>query len=211
MLTAQQSLELGLRYGVHLQPGIGRAWPELKANLDRLYADKIAPLPWVPRDWLAAVREIQTKYPDDVVLPVPASRPQNLGRLAEAPSWVVTPDQVAAWDIIWSTVQEAYVAYAKRLADEGAAKLAALYAQAAFWDGAYKLAKFARDLPAAAVRAVGGGLSDFAGTFLPDSLKAYAKWVLLLIVLLIGGGLLLWYKGKLGKLAAGFGLRKGAK
>jgi hypothetical protein len=92
-------------------------------------------------------------------------------------------------------VNAAKSAYAKRMAEDGAGELARLYAAAAFWDGAYKLATIARDLPSNIAGAVGGGVADFIGTFLPESLKAYSKFVALLLGLLVIATAVLWYKG----------------
>jgi hypothetical protein len=171
--------------------------------LNRIYTDKIAKLPWVPASWLGAVGELQGKYPADLIKIAPGY--DALNRRGElAPSFADTEAKLKAWHNIYSAQQDAIVAYAAKQAEIGASKLRALEADAAFWDGAYKLAVTVRDLPSNVVKAVGGGVSDFVGSFLPESLKAYAKWVTAALVLLIVGGVLMWYRKKVGALVKGF-------
>lgn len=198
-LSFQEEDRLALTMGVRLQYGRATAYPDLVARLDRLYADRVAKLPWVPDTWLDAVRALQRKYPGDLVQLTPALRPASAGggRGHMAPSFADTLPKLEAWDTIYAASNDGIVAYANKQAELGAQKLASLQAAAAFWDGAYRLAKTVRDLPAATVSAVTGGMADFLGTFLPDSLKSYAKVIFWLLVLLIVGGLVAWYRKRL--------------
>jgi hypothetical protein len=193
--------------GVFPQPGLATGYPDLVGKLNRIYVDRVAKLPWVPPTWLAAVQAIQAKNPGDLIKPTPGYDGRG-ARGAMAPSFADTDAKLDVWHTIYTTVNEAIVAYAKRQQEEGASELAGLYADAAFWDGAYKLAKFAADLPANIVKGVAGGLTDFVASFLPEGFKSWAKWILWAIVLLVVSGLVLWYRGKLTSIVQRF---KGGK
>lgn len=206
-LTNADRDRLAYSLGVMDQSGLAMGYPDLVRMLNRIFTDKVAKLPWVPTSWLGAVGEVQSKNPTDLIKVTPGFDALNRrGQLA--PSFADTDDKLKVWHTIYKAQQDAIVEYAAKQSEIGANRLRALEADAAFWDGAYKLAKIARDLPSNVVKAVGGGVSDFVGTFLPESLKAYAKWVLLAIVLLVVGGVVLWYRKKLGGLIKGF---KGGK
>jgi hypothetical protein len=189
--------------GVMDQPGLAMGYPDLVRMLNRIYTDKIAKLPWVPKSWLGAVGEVQAKNPADLIKVTPGYDALNR-RSDMAPSFADTDGKLKAWHNIYTAQQDAIVAYAAKQAEIGASKLRALEADAAFWDGAYKLAVTVRDLPSNVVKAVGGGVSDFVGSFLPDSLKAYAKWVTAALALLIIGGVLMWYRKKVSAIIQGF-------
>lgn len=207
-LTAADNSRISYTLGLMATPGLAMGYPDLVRMLNRIYTDKVDKLPWVPRTWLAAVAELQGKYPSDLMRPTPGY--DALGRRGQmAPSWADTEDKLKAWDRIYYSVNDAIVAYAAKQSEIGAAKLRQLEADAAFWDGAYKLAVVVRDLPSNIVKVAGGGISDFMGTFLPDSLKAYAKWITWALAIIIVGGLVLWYRNKLGGLLKGF--KGGAK
>ena len=207
MMSYADQQRIAVTLGMRVQPGLATGYPALVGKLDRIYADRVAKLPWVPRTWLAAVRDVQAKNPADLIRPTPGFNALG-ARGNEAPSWADTPAKLTAWHTIYTAHNDAIVAYAKEMQEDGESELNALYADAAFWDGAYKLAVFTRDLPSNVVSTVGGGISSFVGTFLPESLKAYAKWVTWGLVLLIVGGLILWYRRKLGAIVKGF--KKGA-
>lgn len=193
--------------GVEPQLGMAQAYPDLARLLNRLYTDRVAKLPWVPPTWLQAVTELQAKAGGDLIKISPAL--DNLGRRQEgAPSFADDQAKAKVWRGIYDAQQQALTAYYQKQVDIGREKLDALYADAAFWDGAYNLAVTVRDLPSNIVKAVGGGVSDFVGSFLPESLKAYAKWVTFAIVLLVVGGVLMWYRKKAGAIFEGL---KGGK
>lgn len=189
--------------GVEPQMGLAMGYPDLVRILNRLFADRVAKLPWVPPTWLDAVSQLQAKVPSDLIKIAPALN--ALGKRQEgAPSFADTDAKTAVWMEIYKAQQDAIVAYAKKQGEIGADIIRRLEADAAFWDGAYKLAVTVRDLPSNVVKAVGGGVSDFVGSFLPDSLKSYARLVTLAIALLIVGGVLMWYRKKVGAIVQGF-------
>jgi len=208
MLTHSDRTTVAYVLGVMDQPGLAQGYPDLVRMMDRLFQDRVAKIPWVPPSWLTAVRELQAKHPQDLIKIAPAL--SNAGDRQEgAPSWADTPEKLKTWYELYQAQQSAIVSYAAKQVEIGRKKLDALYADAAFWDGAYKLAVTVRNLPSNVIKAVGGGVSDFVGTFLPDVLKGYAKLVTGALVLLVVGGVVLWYKGKLGKLAAAAGIKRG--
>lgn len=206
-LTNADRSRINYTLGIMDQPGLAMGYPDLVRMLNRIYEDKVGKLPWVPKSWLGAVAELQGKYPADLMRPTPGFDALNR-RGQMAPSFADTDAKLKVWHGIYTAVNDAIVAYAAKQSEIGASKLRALEADAAFWDGAYKLAVTVRDLPSNIVKATGRGVSDFVGTFLPESLKAYAKAITWALVLLIVGGLVMWYRKKLGGIVQGF--RKGA-
>lgn len=207
MMTQAEQTQIAYTLGIMPQAGWATGYPDLVRMLNRIYSDKIAGMPWVPRSWLAATQAIQAKFPTDLMRPTPAL--DGLGRRsALAPSWADTDAKLAAWGTIYDTVNDAIKAYGAAQQEIGRGELAALEADAAFWDGAYRLAVTVRNLPANVVGAVGGGISSFVGTFLPESLKAYAKAITWALALLIIGGLVLWYRKRFAGLLKGLKVAK---
>jgi len=196
-----------LQYGVMWIPGLAGAWPELRGNVDRIFAQRMAKLPWLPSDWLDMVRKLQAERPADLVTLAPSRRPKTdaSGRVvdpngppaADVPLFLDGADKLDAWQRMYFDLNAARSAYAAARAAEGRAELDRLYANAAFWDASYKIAVFVRDAPANVVKGIGSGVVGFVGTFLPESLKSYAKWVTVLILLLVVGGIVAWYRKRL--------------
>lgn len=211
--TASRDRAAALQYGVQFVYGLGMAWPETKALVGRIYEKRMGKLPWLPKDWLAGVMALQQQYPDDLVIVAPARRPQvsPTGQFvsedgppaADLPLFLDSDAKLDAWQSIWRDMQKGRNQYAAAKAAAGRAELDDLYAAAAFWDGAYKIAVFARDLPSNVASGIGSGVVAFVGTFLPDALKAYAKWITWALVLLIVGTVLLWYRRRIAALFKG--------
>lgn len=202
-MTNADAARIAYTLGIRAQLGLAMGYPDLVRMLNRIYIDKVSKLPWVPPTWLAAVQALQAKYPNDLMRPTPGY--DAIGRRGqEAPSFADTDAKLTAWDNIRKAVDDAIVAYAAKQAEIGAAKLRQLEADAAFWDGAYRLAVTVRDLPSNVVSGAARGVSSFVGTFLPESLKAYAKWITWAIVLLIVAGVIAWYRGKLSGIVSRF-------
>ena len=194
-LTAADEQRIAYTLGMRPQPGLATGYPSLVGKLDRIYADRVAKLPWVPPTWLEAVRAVQAKNPGDLIRPTPAYNGAG-ARSNMAPSFADTDEKLKVWDTIYTVHNDAIVAYAKRMQEEGEAELNALYADAQFWDAAYKVARLVRDAPGMIISGVGSGISSFVGTLLPASIKAYAKWVTWGIALLVVGGVVFWYRDK---------------
>lgn len=212
--TVSRERAAALQYGVMFIPGLAGAWPELRDMVGRIFAQRVAKLPWLPQDWLVSVQRLQNENPNDLVTFAP-SRRANVGPTgqfidesgpvsADIPLFLDDDAKINAWMSIYSDLNRARSNYAAARAAAGRAELDALYAKAAFWDASYKIAVFARDLPSNIVKVAGGGVVDVVGTFLPDSLKQYAKWVAIAIAIIIVGGIVLWYRGKLANLVKGF-------
>lgn len=191
-----QDSQIAYTLGVWLRPGMATAYPDLVRMLNRIYQDKVAKLPWIPPSWWDAITQLGAKNPGALIQPTSAINARGT-RNVDAPSWADSPEKEAAWQEIFDSVNRAVSAYGKKMSEEGANELSGLYAAAAFWDASYKLAKFAADLPSKIVSGVAGGLTDFVGSFLPEGLKSWAKWIMWAILLLIVGGLIMWYRGKL--------------
>ena len=206
-ITGQDRATMQTLLGVEDQPGLGMGYPELKALLGRLFEDRVSKLPWVPSSWLGAVKDIQAKNPTDLIRIAPARNVAGQ-RQAGAPSFATSPEMEEVWMTIYKAQQDAIVSYAAQQVEIGRRKLDALTANAAFWNAAYNVADFAKNLPAQVVSKTFGGVSDFVGTFLPESIKAYSRIVLWMIIALVAGGLVLWYRKRVAAVVKGF--RKGA-
>jgi hypothetical protein len=177
-LTYVEQGQLNARLGILVIPGRAMAYPDLVAALDRLYADRVAKLPWIPPTWLASVRELQRKYPADLMQTTPGY--DAIGRRSQmAPSWADTESKLKVWQTIYDQVNAAIVAYAQKQSELGAQKLAGLYASAAFWDAAYTTVKFVADLPGNAAAAAGGWFTDF---ILGDLKKNYGRTIGLVLL-----------------------------
>ena len=164
MGEAENDFLLGTRHGLRRQPGIRKAWPELQTQLDALYLDRVAKAPFVPKDWATNYATARDNYPDDVILLAP-SRNAIGGLTTDGPMFARAPLYADQWQEIYDFVQRAYVQYAKGVASAGKAELAAAYANAAFWDGLYRVAKFAgEDLPAGFASVVAKGSGAVAST-----------------------------------------------
>lgn len=218
-VTVSRDKAAALQYGCMFIYGLGTGYPDLKPMVQRIFAERVARLKFVPATWLAGVQQLQNENPTDLLTFAPGRRPKTSPtggwvsdeggeRSADLPMFLETEEQVDAWHAIYVDLNRARAKYAAAQAAAGRAELDRLYAKAAFWDAAYKVAVFAKDLPSAIVKTVGGGVVDVVGTFLPQSLKAYAKWITLALGVLIVGGIVMWYRKKITALIKGF---KGGK
>lgn len=205
-----QDDQIANNLGLMFQPGLATGFPDLVPKVQAIYSDRIAKLPWVPPTWLASAQALQQKYPGDLLRPAPGYNALHV-RGQMAPIFADTTDKLDVWDRIYNDTNSAIVAYAKQFQEDGAQTLNDLYADAAFWDAALKLATFVKNLPGAIVQGAAGGASDVFAQFLPAALRTYAKWILLAIALLVVGGVLVFYKGRLGAIAKGLKLKMPGK
>lgn len=171
------ALDAQMRLGVWISPGLGMGYPALKATLDRLYAERVAHLPWVPGTWLDNVRSLQKDRPNDLVRPYPALGTRGAFN-ADHGVFVDTQEKALVWNEIAAAADRAIAKYAQDQQAAGKAELDSLIASAEFWTAAYNIAVSIRD---AAPNAVGGIASN-----LWQGLGI--KWKLILLVGGLGAG-----------------------
>ncbi len=179
--------------GIYLNAA-GNAWPELRAQLLRICHEKVAPLAFVPSDWIDQVATVcGTSYAPQLMTPYVGSGAVR----ATAPVWL-TKDKAAmdAWHAIAGASRQAVMDYSQGKINEGRAELDKLYRDAAFWDGLYRATKFVADLPANAVGAVGDGAGYVLGGVFGSLAKSWVFWLLALGA----GGFAAFKFGFLGKL-----------
>ncbi len=164
--------------GVFSQYGLGEAWPELKVLLTRLYTDRVAKLPWVPRDWFVQVQALQSADSSSLIVIGPAVT-AVLGRDPDAPVFADSEAKLDAWQDLFKMVQAAVNAYAAREALKGRVLMEAAYSNSEFWNSAYSIAVAIRDLPANAVKAVLDGAEGVAGGVLKNLFKSWITWAVL--------------------------------
>ncbi len=153
-----------------------------------LFTTKVANIPWLPAGWLAAVEDLQSRFPDDLVRIAPSMG--SIHPNPDMPDWILkSQDRMDVWMEIYRASNDAIVSYAKGQQEAGRAQLDALYARAAFWDAAYNLAVSVRDAVPNAVGFIGSSLWNGLGL----------KWKLILGVAVVGAGV--WYWPQLSKLA----------
>ena len=158
-------------YGVYVQNGIGSAYPELNAKLNKFYADKVGKIPWLPTGWLDFVQGLARDRSNDQVRIAPVYQNAATKTLSEnAPDWLDNEDKRTTWQTLFTETNSIVQKYAQNDAAAGALELDILYAKAAFWNGAYNTAVFIADVPKKIVGAAG----DFASGIASEFLK---KWI----------------------------------
>jgi hypothetical protein len=190
-MTITITAEAGAKklYGIMVSPGLGVAWNgDLKRQMSVLFTGRVSNIPWLPPGWLNAVQDLQARYPDDLVRIAPSMG--SIHPNPDMPDWILnSQDRMDAWMAIYKASNDAIVSYAAGQQAAGKAQLAALYASAAFWDGAYNLAVNIRD---AAPNAAG---------FVVSSLWNGLGWKWKLALGVGGAAAVVWYWPKLAKLA----------
>lgn len=197
MVTNDRNSGAALQYGVMFIPGLAMGYPDLVPMVQKIFSDRIAKLPWVPSTWLEGVQKLQSDYPEDLVTIAPSRRAKTdaTGRWvgdngpasAQAPLFLDDDAKLDAWMSIYSDLNSARSKYAAAQAAAGRRELDALYAKAAFWDGAYRIAVFVRDAPGKAIGAVGAGIFDFAGSMFKNITgKSLVTWIILGILVICG-------------------------
>lgn len=151
--------------GVILQTGLGSAYPALKDQAQALYRDKVSRLPFVPKDWLDNVRELQAINGGDVVLLAPSRTALGIWSVNN-PEWMDTNDKVLAWEAVRNEMQEAVKSYARADAARGAVIIAGLQRNAAFWSGLYDVASVVGAAPNAIIGAAGDVASGAVSTLI---------------------------------------------
>jgi len=173
--------------GVWIQPGLGSAWPNLRQTIYKLYLEKVQPLPFVPREWYTKVMSLQSGDDGALIKIAPVfMKDGSLTEWGKNTSFLDTEEKRKTWDDLSKQVNEIVIAYARNESAKGKVLLDKLYADAAFWDRAYRVTKAIADAPKTVVKATGEFASDIAWT----GLKAF------LPALLIVGGLFIIYAGR---------------
>jgi hypothetical protein len=152
------SLDVTKLLGVYTQPGTGTAYPALRQQLFAVI-QQTARIPWLPARWLEDVSRVYTANPDALVIVAPVA-PYGK-RLDNAPEWIDTDEKEKVWDNINKAMLSAVVKYAREQQEAGAAELAALQRNAAFWNAAYTTAVVVA-APAALAIGAGKGLAEGA-------------------------------------------------
>lgn len=152
--------------GFIAQPGVGTAWPELRALMNRMTDEKVLALPWIPEGVRAQVRAFIAAWPSAVVRVGPIYL-ANGNRNPRYPAFIASQAQKDAWWDLGEWQRKAYVAYAGDRRDEGLRELRKLEAAAAFWDRMYTVTKAVADAPAN----IAGGIADATATVTGSLLK----------------------------------------
>lgn len=123
------------RYGMYALD-YADTYPELTAALRRLYLDKLAGVPWVPKDWRASIGTLHGQD-GKLLMPAPSNAVDSRGNGVR---FLVTDEQRAWWDELVRmarSIQEPFMA--KKLA-EGRSAMERAYNRADFWTKAHQLA-----------------------------------------------------------------------
>lgn len=109
----------------------GKTWPELATLLSKLYADKVASMPWLPQNWLATVSALHNGPNGEIMVPAPTSATYSGGK---GIPWLDTPEKRQWWDALANTARSIITKYADKKAAEGRIELEKAYAAADFWN-----------------------------------------------------------------------------
>lgn len=161
------------RYGMYALD-YADTYPELTAALRRLYLEKAAGIPWLPRDWRASVGSL---HGQDGKLLIPASS-QAVDSRGNTPDFLVTAEQRAWWDEFAAMARSIQQAYLDKKLVEGRAAMEAAYNRSAFWTKAHNIATVLAT-PVTMVR----GTANLMATY-PKLVQG---------VLIGGAALLAWY------------------
>ena len=135
------SAALTRELGIWLTPGVGKAYPELKEMLMKLYRDKVSKLNFVPFGWLSAVMAVNEAHPDDLVrIGSAVNAGGDLIIQGNADFVVQSRETAEAWQAIFDITNKVIATYAQKQQQAAAAQLDQLYRNATFWNRAYLLA-----------------------------------------------------------------------
>lgn len=124
--------------GLYISPGMGKAIPATQASMREIIQGRMAGLKFLPDGWNTAVAGLIAQFPDDLVRVAPPFLLNGI-RNPQTPDFLNTPEKLAVWQEIWQSSDAAIVKAAKGYQDDAAADLAALQADADFWNKAYTL------------------------------------------------------------------------
>lgn len=149
-------------------------YPELTAALRRLYLEKTAGIPWLPKDWRASIGTLHGQD-GKLLVPVSASAVDSQGN---RPRFLTTAAHAAWWNEFVALADDIRQKFMDGKIAEGRAAMEAAYNRSAFWDKAYNIAT----VLATPVTVVTGA-ANVAGSY-PKVVQG---------VLIGGAALLLWY------------------
>lgn len=135
------------RYGMYALD-YADVYPELTAALRRLYLEKAAGVPWLPKDWRASIGTLHGQE-GKLLMPAASNAVDSTGKRAV---FLVSPEQQAWWDEFVGmarSIQEAF--FNKELA-KGRSLMEAAYNRTAFWTKAHQMASVLA-LPVTAAKA----------------------------------------------------------
>lgn len=158
--------------------GLLNAWPDLRAQLSDLYTQRVAGLAFLPPTWLQAA--LDHLHAGDGAVWVPQPNPTN------PPEWLQSSDAQSVWRSMFGAIESAVNRYAADQAEAGAAELAALQANATFWDGLYRVAVAVRDAPKTVLTAA-GSVADSIGAGILSSTTG--KLAVVLVLAAVGAAL----------------------
>lgn len=161
------------RYGMYALDYADQ-YPELTAALRRLYLDKLAGVPWVPKDWRASIGTLHGQD-GKLLMPAPSNAVDSQGNRAK---FLVTDEQRAWWDELVRMARAIQEPFMARKLAEGRSAMESAYNRADFWTKAHNIATVLATPVTAVTSTVG-----FMGTY-PRLVQG----------LLIGGAALVaWY------------------
>lgn len=161
-------------YGVYpLAYGGVSEWRDLVFQLGRLYRDRVASLPWIPRDWEAMVMPSMMGNGEFfMIAPSTANYPGPDGKPVYGAKFLDTTEKKKVWDEIARIASKIQQDYAAGQVAAGRKVMEAAYANTAFWNKAIAIADFA----AAPIN------------ILVDAAETYAKFRGLISAVVIIGG-----------------------
>src|SRR3954463_9075312 len=121
MLTDAQLFPLGLLP----QPGLATGYPELVAEFNKLYSEKMGQLPWLPAGWLETTLRLNGTD-GTIVFPVPTLLKDGTPVNKSWPAFLQDEGARRVWQAIYERYREILVAYAAADAAKGAKLLKAL-------------------------------------------------------------------------------------
>ena len=161
------------RYGMYALD-YADVYPELTAALRRLYLEKTAGIPWLPKDWRASIGSLHGQD-GKLLVPASANAVDSQGNRAK---FLVNQEQVAWWNEFVAMADDIRRKFMDGKLAEGRAAMEAAYNRSAFWTKAYNIAT----VLATPVTVVSGA-ANLAGSY-PRVVQG---------VLIGGAALLLWY------------------
>lgn len=128
------------------------------------YFEKVAAIPWLPKDWRSRVDRLKVSAPGDQIVKIYgpyAGGSKGSGQIKpDIPEWLDTPAKREKWQAvadeqarILKPIYKREFQAAKQAADESASRVE-------FWGDVYNVTEAIRDLPATAVNAVANGAAS---------------------------------------------------